>query len=481
MPDPAPARRTAARSAVPPGDRYRGDPDAWPQARRARRRYARRPVVHRRLPDLAAVAAGLGFGAALALPLSRMGGESVAAPGGPALAAGDVAATGGTYLLLVMVLLAGRIAGLERALGQDRLLRWHRRLAPYPLLLLGAHAALTTLGYAQADRLGLLDQAGSLITGTDWIFASVVAYVMLAVIAGLSIRAVRRRLDYNAWWVMHLYTYLALAFSVPHQIFDGPTFVATAAAKAAWLALWCATAGVVAVYRIGLPVYRTLRHRLELVEVRPEGPGVYSLVLRGRAVDRLAVAGGQYFAWRFLAPGLWWHAHPLSLSALPQPPYLRVTVKVAGDATRRIARLPPGTRVAIEGSYGAFTDASRTRHKVALIGAGVGITPLRALLEDLPSHVDVVVLQRASTEPELILNDELDRLVRARRGRLLSLVGPRTRYRLDQPAHMHRLIPDLASREVYLCGPEQFCAGVAEAAKAMGIPAEAVHCETFTT
>lgn len=54
--------------------------------------------------------------------------------------------------MLLVVLLAGRIPVVERALGQDRLVAWHRRLAPYSLVLIAAHGALITAGYAQAAR-----------------------------------------------------------------------------------------------------------------------------------------------------------------------------------------------------------------------------------------------------------------------------------------------------------------------------------------
>src|SRR6202034_4244930 len=101
---------------------------------------------------------------------------------------------------------------------------------------------------------------------------------------------------------------------------------------------------------------RSLYHRLEVAEVRPEAPGVYSLLVRGRHLERLKVNGGQYFAWRFGVRGLWWHAHPFSLSGMPIPPYMRATIKVAGDTTAVIPRLRPGTRIAIEGPYGTFTD-----------------------------------------------------------------------------------------------------------------------------
>ena len=338
---------------------------------------------------------------------------------------------------------------------------------------------LTTLGDAQAANAGFWSGGGALLTTMRWIFAALVAYVMLVAIAAVSIRAVRRRVNYDTWWVIHLYTYLALALSVPHQIFDGNDLVGHPVAKAAWVLLWLGTAGVVVAYRIGLPAWRSWYHRLEVVEVRPEGPATYSVVVRGRHVERLAVAGGQWFAWRFLVRGVWWHAHPFSISALPAPPYLRVTVKAAGDTTRDLARIHPGTRVAIEGPYGTFTDAARTRPAVALIGAGVGITPLRALLEDLPAGVDAVVVQRASTEADLVHRDELAELLDARGGRLVTLVGPRHRHNLDDPRALRRVVPDLAGRDVYICGPDAFSAGVAAAAARLGASADAIHLESF--
>jgi ferredoxin-NADP reductase len=297
-------------------------------------------------------------------------------------------------------------------------------------------------------------------------------------VAVTSVRIARKRLKYETWWVVHLYTYLALALAFAHQIATGASFVGHPLARAIWATTWAFTAGLVIIYRFVLPLARNLRHQVRIERVREEAPGVYSIVCRGRRLDRLAVSGGQFFQWRFLARGLWWQAHPYSLSALPRPPLMRVTIKAVGDHSRAIARLRPGTRVLIEGPYGAFTHHAQSTDRVALIAAGVGITPVRAMLEDLPASVDVAVVVRASSPEDLVHRDEVATLVDRRGGQAYAVLGPRRTARFDARA-LGRLIPDLARRDVYVCGPSGFSEGVVSAALALGVPRDRIHHEAF--
>ena len=56
----------------------------------------------------------------------------------------------------------------------------------------------------------------------------------------------------------------------------------------------------------GLPAKpRSLRHRLVVHAVVKEAPGVYSVLLRGRHLDRLPVRAGQFCTWRFLSGPGW--------------------------------------------------------------------------------------------------------------------------------------------------------------------------------
>src|SRR3954447_21852771 len=440
-----------------------------PPARRPERRGGparRRPVV----VDVLAALAGIGLGVTIGLEVTAESAGSLAAPGGIATALGRLTGLAAAYAMVVVVLLVARIPPLERAIGQDRLVRWHRRLGPWPLYLLVAHGVLITVGYARAAPDGVLHQFGQLLWTYPGVLAATVGFVALIAAGVTSYRLARRRMAYETWWAVHLYGYLALFLSFSHQVDTGASFVGHPAARAWWTALWVGTLALVLVARIGLPVWRSLRHGLTVVGVRPEGPDAYSVLLRGRRLDRLPVAGGQFLQWRFLRRGLWWQAHPYSLSAAPTHRHLRITVKVLGDHSATLGRLRAGTRVAIEGPYGVFTPETRHSDRVLLVGAGVGITPVRALLEELPDDADVVVVLRGSRPEDLVLRDEVADHVRHRGGRLHELVGPRELVALDSAA-LTALVPDIAERDVYLCGPEPFQDTLVAAATEAGVPA----------
>ncbi|HET7246830.1 MAG TPA: ferredoxin reductase family protein [Streptosporangiaceae bacterium] len=452
-----------------------------PRSRQDRKRQHALSQAPRPRPALARaglVIAGAGLGAVTALAITGETGTEFRAPGGAATFLGSLTGLVGTYLALLMVLLVSRIPAIERVLGQDGLLRWHRRLAPWPISLLLAHALFITVGYAQAARAGLWHEAGVMLTSYPDVLIATVGLGIMAAIGVISIRAVRRRLRRETWWLVHLYMYLALALSFAHVLALGPSFVGHPLTRIVWSVAWAATAGLVLCYRFGLPVARSLRHRLVVHEVRPEGPGVASVICSGRNLDKLPITGGQFFFWRFLTRSMWWQAHPYTLSALPQPPYMRLTVKAVGDHSAAVARLRPGTRIAIEGPYGAFTKFAQQRPRALLVAAGIGVTALRSLLEDMPRNAAPVVLLRGTRPEDLVLRKEVADLVRYRRGRLHELVGTREDAVLDERT-LPRLVPDLNRRDIYVCGPEGFVTSIVDLAARLGVPAEAVHHEAY--
>lgn len=428
--------------------------------------------------DLLAALAGMGFAATLALALSTESLPGLHARGEPLIALGRVAGMLATYTMLVVVLLVARLPPIERVAGHDQLVAWHRKIGPWPLYLVFAHGVLILLGYARQARAGLPGELWTLLSTYPGVLAGTVAFVLLAAAGVTSYRKARDRLAYETWWSVHLYTYLALFLAFSHQVSTGAPFVGHPLARTAWTALWVGAAAVVAFYRVLVPLWRSLRHRPRVVAVEHDAPGVVTLVVGGHALDRLPVAGGQFLHWRVLRRGLWWQAHPYSLSALPADGLLRLTAKDLGDFSRGLGDVTPGTRLAIEGPYGVFTRHARERDAVLLIGGGVGVAPIHALLQDLPAHVDAEVVVRASSEADLVLRRQIRRAARRHGARLHELVGSRHEVPLD-PTALMRLVPDLAERDVYVCGPEGLMATVIASARAAGVPRERLHHEAF--
>ena len=305
-----------------------------------------------------------------------------------------------------------------------------------------------------------------------------------------SVRAARRRLRYESWHLLHLYAYLGVGLSVPHELWTGSAFTDSALARAYWWAIYGAAVAAVVVFRLGLPAWRSARHRLRVKGVVEEGPGVVSVHLTGRNLDRMPVRAGQFFVFRFLDGPGWSRGNPYSLSAAPRPDRLRITAKALGDGSGRLARLRPGTRVLIEGPYGRLTGEARRGGGVTLVAAGIGITPMRALLEDLdPRRGAVTVIYRAGTEREFIFRDELDRLAAAKRARVFYVPGRRTASRrswlpesaagLGDAAALRAMVPAIATNDVFVCGPEAWMDAVREAALAAGVPPAQIHAERF--
>ncbi|GAA0696693.1 ferredoxin reductase family protein [Kitasatospora atroaurantiaca] len=379
------------------------------------------------------------------------------------------------YTAPVLLLLMARIPLLERELGADRLARWHAMGGRYLVGLVAAHVLTVVWGYALTDGRGLVGEGIEIVFQFPEMIKAALATLIMLGTGAVSARAARRRMSYEVWYYLHLATYLAVALGFGHQLATGAD-LGDGPARAAWYALYLGTAALLGWYRLAVPFLRDRRHRLRVAEVRPEGPGVVSLFVTGQRLDELHAEAGQFFRLQFQTPGLRWTANPYSLSAPPHPQFLRFTVKDLGGHSAAVARLQPGTKVRAEGPYGAFTGRQRRGRKVLLLGAGVGITPLRALFETLPGELTLV--QRARRPEDVLFRGELAAVAAARGARLHELLGSRAEVG-DLGAALARLVPDLARHEVYLCGPEALAEDAVRALRAAGVRRSRIHHESF--
>ncbi len=387
----------------------------------------------------------------------------------------------GAYLALIQVVLLARLPALERIVGFDRLTIWHRWNGHACIDLIVAHVVFTIWGYSMIDRVGVGHEVSTMLGGGFYpgmITATIGTGLLLAVVA-TSVVIVRRRLRYEWWYAIHLMAYAGIALSWFHEVPTGNELAFHRFATDYWRALYIVTIAILVVWRLLVPLAGALRYGLRVAEVTEEGPGVVSLRITGRNLEHLRAHAGQFFLWRFLARRSWGTAHPFSLSAAPDGTSLRITVKGLGDHTARIARIEPGTRVLAEGPFGVFTDDRRRSKKAVLIAGGIGITPIRALVETMEG--DVILLYRVVAEQDVIFRAELDALAAAGGFTVHYVVGDHNGDGRDllAPAHLLELVPDITERDVFLCGPPAMAAFIRKNVRDARVPRRQVHAERF--
>jgi predicted ferric reductase len=390
-------------------------------------------------------------------------------------------------LLLIQVLLMSRLPPLEHAFGRDRLARIHRVVGLLSFWLMITHIVLIIAGYASGQWAEVVSTIWDLITNYGGMLLAVAGAACLIMVVVTSVKAARRRLRYESWHLLHLYGYLGVGLALPHQLWTGQEFLHSPAATVYWWTLWAVAAAAIVVWRIWLPLWRSARYRLRVAGVVRESSDVVSVYLTGQRLDRLSLRAGQFINVRFLSQPGWTRANPFSLSMAPNGHTIRITAKALGEGSARLGHLRPGTRVLFEGPYGRLSSRVRTQRKVVLAGAGVGITPLRALAEGLEyAPGEAIMLQRYTAEP--LFARELEVLAAERGLHVLHLPGPRrTPTSVLGPAAqgmpeliaLRRWIPDLIERDVFLCGPSAWTEALERLVRSAGVPADRVHTESF--
>ncbi|MGF7235362.1 MAG: ferredoxin reductase family protein [Frankia sp.] len=408
---------------------------------------------------------------------------SISTFGAGITAAGRVAGLVAAYLVLVQLLLMARLPWFERSVGLDRLAAWHRGLGTNVVLLIAVHVLLIVFGYSLTVHRQPIAEFWTVFTTYPDMWKATIGVILFFAVGISSARGLRARLSYEAWYWLHVTAYLAVALAFFHQTSNGADFIGHPLNKALWTLFYLAVALGILVFRVAVPVAVAFVHRMVVDRVVPEAPGVVSVWIAGRNLDRLAAAPGQFLLWRFLAPGHLLTAHPYSLSAPVMPGLLRITVKEAGDHSRTIADLKPGTRVLAEGPFGHFTAAVAARRKVLLVGGGSGIAPVRALTEELSdAGRNVTVVYRASRSADLALGGELAALAEAGRITVHWVVGTRRELGHDPLSadQLSAAVPDLTQRDIFICGPSGMTLAVLDALRRLGVRRDQIHTEDFT-
>jgi predicted ferric reductase len=373
--------------------------------------------------------------------------------------------------------LAGRPVAVEHRYGLDRVFIWHRILGETMAVLIGLHVVAGVFAWGLDIGFGsaIIDLTGR----ESYMALAFVGSLIIGVVTVTSLRSIRRQMSYETWYFIHLLAYAGFAISFSHEIVLGDLFASDTLARWLWIGLHVGVGVMLIRGRWGRLMVAALRP-LHIAETRKLNDNTSELRLAGGALDKMIGDAGQFVIVRPLAKGLWWQAHPFSLSAAPTTDGLKISVKSLGDGSASIADLPQGTRVIVEGPFGACTPRAIENRKVLFIVGGIGVAPVKAMLERLDRGHQPIVLYRAHRHDDLVYANELRDMARELGGELMTLVGPTATLATRDPFSgrvLRKAIPDLTERVTVLCGPERLLwagrAGLREA----GVAAEDIHFE----
>lgn len=406
--------------------------------------------------------------------------------GGPSLLL-SLSRLSGLYLvfvILVQFLIMGRSLWLERAFGLDKLSRIHRLNGYFVVAFLLLHPVLLIAGYSMLTGISFIDQAVQVITEFEYVFPAFIGVLLLLLVIVSSVYIVRNRVLYEWWYAVHLFTYSAVVLAFFHQQKIGEDFLAHPGFNTYWTVLYIFVFGNVLLFRFIRPLFLYYRHSFKVSSNVQESHNVRSISIKGKKIGDLKIKPGQFITVRFLDQKLWWEAHPFSISQIPSGNQLRITPKQVGDYTSRLSHVTEKTPVILEGPFGTFTSDRSRNNKVLLIAGGIGITPIRTLLEQFVKEKrDIVLVYSVQTEKDLVFEKEIKQLQK-----LHSFVYRPFVSRSENHKHYGKIsaralkdvIPDVTRRDVFLCGPLPFMKSVESYLHSLNVPKRTIFYEEFT-
>ena len=376
------------------------------------------------------------------------------------------------------LLLATRLPWMERALGLDRVLIWHRIAGDSMGVLLGVHIVAAVVADLKL-RGGLVDTVLDLTGREPYMALTTAGAVIIGTVVVTSLKRFRQRMSYETWYFVHLTAYVGVVISYSHQITLGSMLSGDKLLRWLW--------GILSAYVLLLVVLgrwtgvaSAVRHPLTVLDVHHETDNTVAVTLGGRNIDRYRGDAGQFVMLRMLKRGQWWKANPYSMSAAPTTGGIRVTIKDRGDASAATFGLRRGDKVAVEGPYGVVTPDIFAGARPLLIAGGVGVTPVRAMLETLPRNSRPLVLLRARTTADIPHFREICTLTEERGGDVRLVLGRTVQLKGRDPFApriLRSLVPDLHSCAAFVCGPTSLTFAARKGLQEAGLPKSRVHLE----
>ena len=389
----------------------------------------------------------------------------------------------GLMLLALQVVIPSRAGAFTTPFGIDVLLRFHRQMGLVALGLVVAHVVILIAD--NTDLISLLNP----LEAPNRARAGLGAVVALALLTFTSLWRARARLSYERWRGLHVALGIAiLVLSLAHIIWVGH-YVAFRSLR--WVSLLVVVLALlsIAYLRFARP-FAAAGRPYRVSAVRPERGGATTIELEADGHRGDAFRPGQ-FAWlKFHGAPYALVEHPFSYSSSShRPARPAFTIKARGDFTEAVAELDAGTAIIIDGPHGSFRPAVPDG-PFLLVAAGVGITPVRSILQTLADEGDrreLILVYGSRSWEEVTFREELADVEKELDLRVIHVLS---RPDADWSGETGRISAELLERvlpmralrwNVFVCGPPQMTEGLVRELVDLGFPRQAVHAERFVS
>lgn len=377
------------------------------------------------------------------------------------------------FLFLSLLIFSGDTARyFDRFFGMDKIIKFQRKFALFTMVFILAHPIFFILSGQTIFFLVPNFSVPPLALGT------IAFYIFMAVMVA---SAVYKRISYNFWQYIHIFTYFLFGFSLYHAFYLGSDS-GHRLVRAIYLFLLAAVA-LGAIYRISYKLKQRRAGKFYVASVKNETQEVFTLTLKTE--KKFVFRAGQFCFLRLNRDKLY-ARHPFSLASSPREAELRFAVKIQGRFTRALLKLKPGDEVIVDGPFGIFTAEDRAKDLVFIAG-GVGIAPfismIRKSLADKKNQ-KVVLLYGTRKTADLIYRQELDDIKEAWFAKVYVLSNDSSGLAMSEAGHINqkiieKYVSNIDNSLFYICGPESMKKSLKEILKKLKVNKQNVMVEDF--
>ena len=299
------------------------------------------------------------------------------------------------------------------------------------------------------------------------------SYVALGMIVLL---ALNRNIPYSVWRWWHKLSGPLFLIVILHWLsFKSPITLFSPAGI--WLSVLCALGVLAALYKLLLYPFVARAGEYRVIEVSSEKAALHlTFAPIGKGFDFKA---GQFAFLSFKEKGLR-EPHPFTIAcAHRENGQLEFVIRALGDYTKTLReRVKVGMVADIYAPYGHFKRPSGAAKEI-WIGAGVGISPFIAWLQDpLGERLDKATLIYCFNPARAFPPAEQLQGVAEQRGVQFMANSGGTAQLAD---HLRQLLTHTAPESVHIsfCGPKGLLQRVRELMREHGVPAQNLHVELF--